>query len=141
MLRTEPQIKADYVAQGAVSLSFHHVLDHGDASRLAHHAAECAGSQAPLAFWQMHDLLFARQSQIWGANVDTMTQWAGELGLDTTAFAACMADDTLLQKVERLDQARRDAGIRQRPSFDLNGDIVAGALPYASFAPLIDAAR
>jgi protein-disulfide isomerase len=133
VLRVEPEIKAAYVASGVVKLAFHPMLDHGDASRLAHRAAECAGAQSPLAFWEMHDLLFERQGDVWSGNDQTMTDWAGELGLDTAGFAACMAGPEMANKVERLDQARREAGIRQRPSFDINGRLYAGALPLAGF--------
>lgn len=109
------------------------MLDHGDPSRLTQRAAECAGAQSPLAFWTMHDLLFARQSQLWQAGEAGMADYAVELGLDRDAFSACMADPAILAKAERMDQARRDAGIRRRPSFDINGRLIEGALPLAGF--------
>jgi protein-disulfide isomerase len=133
VLRVEPEIKAAYVASGAVKLAFHPMLDHGDASLRAHRAAECAGALSAPAFWAMHDLLFARQGDIWSSSDQTMTDWAGELGLDTAAFAACMAGPEITEKVTRLDQARREAGIRQRPSFAVNTRLYAGALPFAGF--------
>ena len=37
-----------------------------------------------------------------------------------------------------MDQERRAAGIRLRPSFDVNGQIVQGAIPYDSFVQLFD---
>ena len=133
MLRVEPELKAAYVANGTVSLSFVHVLDHGEASHIAHRAAECAGSQSPLAFWQMHDLLFTRQAQIWAATPEVLAGWAAELKLDGAAMTACLADPAIATKVERIDQARRTAGIRLRPSFTLNETLIEGALPFAGF--------
>lgn len=133
MLRVEPEIKAAYVAGGQVRLAFSHMLDHGDASRLAHVAAECAGAQSPLAFWQMHDLLFERQSDIWRGDAALMVTWGGELGLDTETMRACMDDPAVAAKVERLDEERRADGIRARPSFDLNGRLIQGGIPYATF--------
>ncbi len=140
MLRVEPEIVANYVAAGNVSLSFHHVLDHGAASLLGSRAAECAGQQSALGFWQMHDLLFERQSQIWSANDETLVQWGSELGLDGDALRSCLADPAIADKVNRLDQARREQGVRLRPSFDLNGRLIEGALPYAQFTGLFDEA-
>lgn len=136
MLQVEPEIIANYVASGDVSLSFRHMLDHGDASLRGARAAECAGQQSPLGFWQMHDLLFERQGQIWSANDETVVQWGTELGLDGDAMRACLADPTVTDKVNRLDQARREQGISRRPTFDLNGRIIEGALPYEQFVTL-----
>lgn len=133
MLRVEPEIIRDYVDPGVVRLAFHHVLDHGDASRLAHRAVECAGAQDPLAFWRMHNLLFERQDALWQADAATVTAFAAEIGLGVDAFAACLDDATIVEKVERMDQARRDRGIRLRPSFEINERLIEGALPFPLF--------
>lgn len=138
MLRVEPEIRRAYVTDGRVSLAFHPVLDHGDTSRLAHRTAECAAAQDPAAFWTMHDLLFERQNEIWQAGPALMVSWATEIGLDGSAMGACLDDAAVAEKVERLDQARRDAGIRARPSFDLNGRLIQGALPYEQFTALFE---
>lgn len=136
MLRVEPEIKANYVADGRVSLAFSHVLDHGNASRTAHQAAECAGIQEPLAFWKMHDLLFARQAELWNPTPELLIGWAVELGLDGDAIRDCLNDSTVADRVAHLDQARRDRGGRLRPSFDINGRLIEGALPYDRFTQI-----
>lgn len=137
-MRVEPRIIEQYVADGTVSLSFGHVLDHGDRSMRAHRAAECAGRQSPLAFWQMHDLLFERQNQLWQGDDELAIAWAGEIGLETDAMRTCMADPSVLEKINRIDQQRRDQGIRLRPSFDINGQIFEGAIPFEAFVQLFD---
>jgi protein-disulfide isomerase len=136
VLQVEPQIKERFVAEGLVSLAFGHVLDHGNASRLAHQAAECAGRQNPLAFWQLHDLLFERQAQLWNTTAELLTGWGEELGLDGAALSACINDPTVADQVETLDQERRAQGIRLRPSFILNGQIIEGAISYERFVQL-----
>lgn len=133
MLRVEPEIIRSYVASGEVQLAFHHVLDHGNASALAHRAAECAGAQDAFAFWRLHDLLFERQDQLWQADVATLAALAGETGVDTAAFTTCMADPAIADKVTRMDQERRDRGIRLRPSFAVNGQLIEGGIPYEAF--------
>jgi len=137
VLRVEPELIRAYVASGEVQLAFHHVLDHGNASVLAHHAAECAGAQDAFAFWRLHDLLFERQDQLWQADVAALATLAGEIELDTAAFSTCMADPAIAEKVTRMDQARRDRGIRLRPSFDVNGQLVEGGIPYAAFQQVL----
>ena len=138
VLQVEPQLLENYVANGRVRLAFWHVLDHGAASQLAHRAAECAGRQSPLGFWRMHHLLFERQGQLWSATPETMATFATELALDGPALLACLDDPAIGEKVARMDQERRERGIRARPSFDLNGEIIPGAAPYATFSQVLD---
>jgi protein-disulfide isomerase len=138
VLQVEPQIKTNYVAGGQVRLTFWYVADYGEPSLLAHRVVECAGRQDPLAFWQMHDLLFERQGQLWNASNDTVVQFATELGLDGEAFGLCLDDPAVGEKVTRLDQERRAQGIRTRPSFDVNGQLIPGAIPYQRFAQVLD---
>jgi protein-disulfide isomerase len=140
VLQVEPQLKSNYVADGQVRLAFWYIADYGEPSLLAHKTAECAGRQEPLAFWQMHDLLFERQGQLWNASNDTVVQFATELGLDSEALRLCLDDPAVSEKVTRLDQERRDQGIRTRPSFDVNGDLIQGAIPYQRFAQVLDEA-
>ena len=137
MLRVEPEIVQKYVAAGQVQLILWHVLDHGQSAQ-AHQAAECAGQQSPIAFWQMHDTLFERQGELWNLENATLVAFAGELGLDTASFESCLSDQSVIDKIARMDQERRAAGIRLRPSFDVNGQIIQGAIPYESFAQLFD---
>ncbi|MCB0116795.1 MAG: thioredoxin domain-containing protein [Caldilineaceae bacterium] len=137
-MRVEPEIVANFVAQGRVKLAFWHVLDHGTPSQVAHVAAECAGAQDPLSFWRMHDVLFERQGELWRDTATVVTGMAGELGLDTNAFAACLADPAVNEKVMRMDSERQAAGIRLRPSFDLNGRILPGSQPFETFARLFE---
>jgi protein-disulfide isomerase len=137
-MQVEPQLIANYVVQGKLRLAFHHVLDHGNSSRLAHLAAECAGAQNPLAFWQMHNLLFVRQGELWGADATNFVQWASELGLDGATLQSCLGDPAIAEKVTRLDQSRRDQGLRTRPSFVINDQTIQGAAPYATFAQVLD---
>lgn len=137
MLRVEPEIIQNEVAAGEVQLVFWHVLDHGQSAQ-AHQSAECAGQQDPLAFWRMHDTLFERQGELWNLENATLVAIAGELGLDTASFESCLSDQSIIDKIARMDQERRAAGIRLRPSFDVNGQIIQGAIPYDSFAQLFD---
>ena len=137
MVRVEPEIVANYVAQGKVQLAFSHVLDHRP-SPLAHQGAECAGAQAPIKFWKMHNALFERQSNLWQNTEGTLAEIAQDIGLDTEAFQACLTSGQFAEKVQRMDQARRSLGIRLRPSFDLNGRVIPGAQPYETFARLFD---
>ena len=133
MLRVEPEIIATEVAEGNVKLAFHHMLDHGDRSNLAHRSVECAGAQDPLAFWTMHDALFEQQNQFWASGEGVIYDIVATLGLDANAMQACLADPAINEKITRMDIARRDQGVRLRPTFDVNGRLVEGSVPYSVF--------
>jgi len=141
VLRVEPELSAAYVGDGTVRLAFHHWMDGSSATWLAHSAAECAGAQQPLAFWQMHNLIFERQGELWSAGGDVYDAIAGELGLDATAFAQCMADPAVADKLTRMDGKQRALNLRGRPSFLINDRLVEGAAPFSVLAALIDAAQ
>lgn len=141
MLRTEPQLIENFVSAGQVRLAFHHNLDHGTRSEYASMATECAGEQEAGKFWQMHNLLFSRQGSLFGADKSDYDQFAGDLGLDGAAFAACMANDTYLDKVRDMDSERiSEWSIRRRPAFVINGRIYEGGIPYTAFEKAIQEA-
>ena len=73
-----------------------------DKAALSAQAADAAGLQGK--FWEMHDLLFARQQE-WGElTVEQFQEWlqarAGELGLDKERFRTDMLNPELAAKVQ-----------------------------------------
>jgi protein-disulfide isomerase len=139
VLGTEPQIVENYVKTGKVKLVFWHVLDFGDNSQAASEAAECAGEQS--FFWEMHALLFERQSQMWRNPRQMAVELAGEVSeLDQDRFRTCMTEARYAEKVRADDQARRRMRVRLRPTFDINGQRVQGALPYEQLSRVLDEA-
>jgi len=90
-VQTFPQIDEKYIKTGQVKYVFRAVvLPNHLQSQKAMEAAESAGAQGK--FWEMHDLLFGRQSQ-WaekGGAVEIFKGYAKSLGLDETAFASAL---------------------------------------------------
>jgi len=137
VLGTEPELKQSYVKTGQVKLVFNPMLDHGDYSLQAHQAAECAAEQG--RFWAMHDLIFEQQGQLWGSNIQaTLKGMAAEIGLDAGQFNTCLDEQRYAQLVQNQDQRRRDLGIRTRPTFDVNGQLVVGAQRFGAFQSVIE---
>ena len=102
---------------------------------LAWHRGSVAGSAATVCaaaqgkFWEMHELLFARQDK-WKREPDiptTLRGYAGEMGLDTTAFAACAASRTHQQRLDAAEDDARLKGVRGTPAFFVNGKAYFGA--------------
>ena len=137
MIRDEPSIRTNYVANGSVRLLFHPVLDHGRSLEL-HTIAECAGEQDPLAFWKVHDLLFERQNEAWAATNEVVLSWLDDLKLDQAKLQSCTSDGAVSEKLVGIDRERVNAGIRLRPTFQVNERTIEGAIPYEQFAKLFE---
>ena len=113
----------------------------GPESGWAAEAAECASDQNK--FWEYHDILFARQA---GENSgafakDKLKGFAAELKLDTNAFNTCVDTGKYTAQVQRDTQNAGLFGVSSTPTFLINGRLVNGALPFASFQQAIDAAK
>ena len=96
-------------------------------------AAHCAGEQG--AYWGFHDALFSGQFPLGRAAYE---QYAAALGLDSTAFTACLDDHRFQDEVETDMADANRLGLNGTPSFIINGRIVVGALPFESFKAIID---
>ena len=95
-------------------------------------AAMCAGDQN--AYWQFHDKLFGDDAL--GSKV--YSQYAQELGLDMTAFDACIAEQKYKDTIQAdLDFAVK-LGVRSTPTFFINGLAIVGAQPLDIFKQVID---
>jgi len=98
-IEVQPAVDAELIDTGAVRWVFKNFpLRNHPQTFAAATAAECAGDQGQ--FWQMHDLLFARQTD-WGVDAvdDALVELAGELDLDLETFSACTASRQALERV------------------------------------------
>ena len=109
-------------------------LDRHPHARQAGEASLCAEDQG--YFWQMHDLLFAGQSDL---SVDSLKQMASSIdGLDDERFASCLDSKQFADAVERDVMAGTRAGVSSTPAFFVNGRPITGAADYEAFAAIID---
>lgn len=137
MLGTEPQIEQSYVKSGQVKLVFNPMIDLGEGSRQAHQAAACAGEQGK--FWPMHDLLFENQGALYSGDVREVSKGlAAQLSLDTDQFNSCVDEERTADLVQSQEDRRRQLGIRTRPTFDVNGQLIVGGQPFEVFQAAIE---
>ena len=104
-------------------------------------AAQCAHAQGK--FWAFHDRLFASQAAVFGA-ADVGVALAGvaaQVGLDVAAWETCRAAPATQSAVLADMQTGARFSIAGTPSFVVNGTLVAGAQPAATFRSAIAAAR
>ena len=100
-------------------------------------AAECAAEQGK--FWEMHDLLFAKQNE-WKSSRGPERLYNGYargLGLEAARFATCYREDGGAVRTAQNNRAADALRVRATPSFFINGRLVEGALPAAQFRQVL----
>lgn len=121
------KILAQY--DGKVKLVVRYMPLHPNSLRAAS-LTEAAGEQGK--YWQMQELLFQKQSE-WGerhgappaaqpANVSALFEkYAMELGLDLEKINAALKENRYKEKLDRDLRDGRALGVRQTPTFFVNG--------------------
>lgn len=95
-------------------------------------AALCAGEQQ--AFFPFHDKLFSSEQ----LGEEVYLAYAGELGLNTTAFQACLGSGKFDEAIKADSDFAVNLGINSTPTFFINGLAVVGAQPLEVFKQVID---
>jgi len=96
-------------------------------------ASECAWEQD--SFWEYHDKLFENQSDY---SVENFKKWANSLGLKTNQFNDCLDSGKYAKKVQADAKEGEEKGVSGTPATFINGQLITGALPYATFKEAID---
>lgn len=138
---TMHDVRQRLIATGRVRWRFRDFpLDSHDKSRLAHHAAACAGEQN--RFWEMHDQLYFGQARWYGASPGAATRmfrdYARAVGLDISAYDACMDGGRYRARIEASVKEGLDLGVNSTPTFIIGNTRIAEALPYDRFRRIID---
>lgn len=131
---TMEQVLADYPDD--VRLVYRHfpLSFHPEAQKSAE-ASECAAKQGK--FWEMHDAIFAENEK----GTMSVTRWkaiARELGMNGSKFDTCLDSGETAARIAQDLQEGSVAGIGGTPGTFVNGQLVEGAVPYATFKAIID---
>jgi protein-disulfide isomerase len=134
----EPRLLSDYVTTGKAKLVFKNFPWIGDESQRAAEAAACAGAQGK--FWEYHDVLYSSQRAENSGTfaVPNLKRFAAQLGLDQTAFDACVDGRAYKAAVDQDMNEVRTLGLTGTPTFVINGQRVVGAQDYSVFASVIE---
>jgi protein-disulfide isomerase len=132
------QIDERYIQSGKVRFGYFNFAFLGQESNWAAEAAECASDQDK--YWEYHDVLYSSQSgENQGAfNKDNLKKFAGDLGLDTSAFNECLDSGKYSQLIQDESSTASSIGVRSTPTFLINGQAVVGAQPFEVFEQTID---
>jgi protein-disulfide isomerase len=129
------QILDEY--QGKVRLVYRHFplrSIHPQAQKAAE-ASECANNQGK--FWEMHDKLF-EFNNAGTLTLENMKKAAADLKLNTSTFNTCLDNGETADRVEQDYQDGIAGGVRGTPGTFINGQYIAGALPFEQIKPVID---
>lgn len=141
VLETQGALDEQYVDSGQVLWVFKHFpLSIHPQAPAAGAAAECAADQGK--FWEMHAALFADQERWSVADpAPVFAELAGEVGLDTDAFSACLEAGEAAARVDS-DMNEGAPFVQGTPTFIVlyngQGQIIPGALPLETFQEVLD---
>ncbi|HSH02683.1 MAG TPA: thioredoxin domain-containing protein [Anaerolineae bacterium] len=143
--QTLPAIDTNYIAEDDVFFiykDFPLESIHPQA-RMAAVAARCVGEYGgATAYWEMHDILFARMRDWSNAGVrDMLVSYAGEIGVDEGVVGSCIDEGRYNQEVSQDLQAGSALGVRGTPAFFINGSLLSGAQPIGAFDVAISRAK
>jgi protein-disulfide isomerase len=112
-------------------LSFH------QQARPASEASMCVNEQSPDKFWKFHDITFKNQQQLDAASLE---KYAKEAGANVDQFKKCVEEKKYAKAVQDDLEYGEKLGVRSTPTFFINGELIAGAVPFEDFATVIDEA-
>jgi protein-disulfide isomerase len=139
---TFPLLKSEYIDTGKLRwvvrdmpLAFH------ANARKAGQSVHCANEQGK--FWEMRDTLFKNSAKL---GEEDLRKYAGDVGLDVSAFDTCLASDRYLSEIDTDSAEAKRVGITGTPTFvvgksggdKLSGTVVVGAQPLNVFKSAID---
>ncbi len=85
--------------------------------------------------WEMHDKMFANQQAL---NPPDLEKYAQELGLNVAKFKKDFADPKIKEEIAADQKLGSSVGADGTPTFFVNGRLLSGAQPFASFKTIID---
>lgn len=142
-LNEKPTIKSNYIETGKVKLYFMDFTFLGPDSESAAQASYCADDQGK--YWVFHETLYNNQKGVqdgW-ANMDSLKQFAANLGLDTNEFNTCLDSAKYARQVLHNRDVGSSHGVEGTPTFfivgpDGNAAKIVGPQPAFVFVKIID---
>ncbi len=116
----------------------HYPLSFHPAAEPAAIASECVAKiSGNDKFWEYHDKLFASSPDL---SNDTLKRLAKEIGVKEADFNKCLDNKETLAKVNADMASGNDSGVEGTPATFINGQMVSGAVPYATLEAAVKAA-
>lgn len=134
---TLPQIKKDYVETGKVKFVLRD-FPLGTPALAAAMIARCSGDR----YKGMVDMFFNAQGQ-WAHSqqpLEELKRVARFAGMSGDDVDACLREKPILNGInEMAKNGQNEFGVNSTPSFVIDGNVHAGAMPYEDFKKILDA--
>ncbi len=102
-------------------------------------AGRCVFRQKPAAFWEYHDWIFEKQSEVTPENVKAKVgEWVQSKGLDTLQFSRCYDTRATEAEIRRNLTEGRQLRVNSTPTLFVNGRMVPGSVPWQQLKAIID---
>jgi len=128
------ELKAKYGNKIKIAFKQFPLPMHHDA-RPSAEAALCVNEQGTAKFWKFHDLAFKAQDKLDSAG---LAKLAKEAGADEKKFSECLTGKKFSSAVDEDMKYGEKIGVRSTPTFFVNGQLIAGAVPIEQFSEIID---
>ena len=137
---TESQLISSYVETGLVLYEIRPLGLLGPESVQSAEAAMCAADQN--FFWEYHDLVFTNYStsNVGGYSQPNLLEFASALDMNQDQFADCLSSGEKEAVVEAFANQAASSGVTGTPSFLVNGQVLAGNVPFATLSAVIESA-
>jgi protein-disulfide isomerase len=86
-------------------------------------------------FWKFHDIVFKNQDKL---DNDSLMKFAKESGADQAKVKECYDKGEFKEAITKDMEYGNKVGVRSTPTFFVNGQMVAGALPVEQFSEMIE---
>ena len=110
-----------------------------DWSRAAAIAGRCVFRQKPAAFWDYHDWVFGKQTEIQAGNfTDKLAEFVKSKALDAAQMAACRASQSPVADIEKSIAEARALSVASTPTLFINGRRIAGYVPWENLKTILE---
>ncbi|MEO8295956.1 MAG: thioredoxin domain-containing protein [Gemmatimonadota bacterium] len=137
---TFPELDRRYIQTGKVRwifINFPIPQLHPNAAAAAEFAM-CAAREGK--FWPVHDLLFEHQD-VWAPLKDPapfLLSLADSVGLPQSQVLPCLTNHQVREVLQIDAEGAAQVGVRSTPSFIIEGGLLQGAAPLATFTGILD---
>lgn len=102
-------------------------------------AGRCVFRQNPAAFWDFHDWIFEKQTEVTVENLKAkLTEWIPTKGLDAMQFSRCYDNRSTEAEVNKNIAEARSLKVNSTPTLFVNGRMVPGSVPWQQMKAIID---
>jgi protein-disulfide isomerase len=128
------EIKKKYGNKVKIAFKHFPLPMHKDAVPAAE-VSMCVNEQGVDKFWKFHDIAFKNQEKLDSASLE---KYAKDAGANVDKVKECVSAKKFADFVKKDMEYGEKIGVKSTPTFFVNGQLIAGAVPIDQFSEVID---